>query len=196
MLGFGVGELEGRRATDFDITDPFASPSANGTGTPSDAIFDIQCRRRDGSLIWCEVVLDGFDDADLGWCWVAVHRDVTASREQQKAVDASGEQLQRALRGLPALAYSTDRELHPTLLFDNLVDPSDQARSGGLTELFGNELGEHVAEVNRRVQVTRLAAQVEVDVNLDGSARVVLNVDPVLTTDGAVAGLVGTVLRR
>jgi PAS domain S-box-containing protein len=192
MLGFGAGELEGRRSTDLDASEP----GSRQVGVLSAGQFEARCRCKDGSVIACEVTLDGFHDRYLGWCWVAVHRDVTAVREQQTAVAEYSDRLQRALHGLPALGYATDTELHPSLLFDNLVHQGNGGlRSGDAAELFGSELGAHVAEVNRRVRVTRRPATVEVDVDLVGPAHVALSAEPVLTRDGAIAGVVGSVLR-
>src|SRR3954454_21619591 len=96
------------------------------------------------------------------------------------------------------MAYTTDRDLHSTLLFDSLVDPSRTVglRKGGNVELFGHSLAKHVEDVNLRVLVTGRPARVEVDIELRGPAAVVLAVEPVLGGDGEVVGLVGTVLDR
>jgi PAS domain S-box-containing protein len=196
MLGYAEGELEGRPATDFDA-DPPAPERFVPRSQPGDDLLEVRLRRSDGSIICCELTLDGFDHPDLGWCWVAVHRDVTALKEDQAAVEWQRDHLQRALRGLPALAYSTDRDLKPTVLFDSLVRPEGgERRSGSDEELFGKSLAGEVAELNRRVLITRRSASAEFEVDLDGPATVVVNVDPVLTQDGAIEGVVGTVLRR
>jgi PAS domain S-box-containing protein len=192
MFGFGTGELEGRRSTDLDASEP----GSRQPGVLTAGQFEARCRCKDGSVMACEVTLDGFHDQYLGWCWVAVHRDVTAVREQQTAVAEYSDRLQRALHGLPALGYATDRDLHPSVLFDNLVHQGNGGvRSGDAAELFGPELGAHVAEVNRRVHVTRRSATVDVDVDLVGPARLTLSAEPVLTRDGTIAGVVGSVLR-
>jgi PAS domain S-box-containing protein len=198
MLGYSYGELEGRAATDFDVDARRAARFVTlGSGNEAANVFETRLRRSDGSIIWCEVTLEGFEDPDLGWCWVAVHREVTAVREHAVAIAQRREHLERALKGLPVLAYTTDPELRPTLLFDSLLQPGQQEpRSGSNEELFGTDLAGHVADLNQRALVTRRPATAEVEVDLGGPARVALNVDPILTPDGGVAGLVGTVLRR
>jgi PAS domain S-box-containing protein len=197
MLGYAEGDLEGRPATDFDADPPAPERFVPRTRSGGD-VLEVRLRRSDGSIICCELTLDGFDHPDLGWCWVAVHRDVTASKEHQATVEWQRDNLQRALRGLPALAYSTDRDLKPTVLFDSLVRPDEgERRSGSAEELFGDDaLAGEVAQLNRRVLITRRPATAEVHVDLAGPATVVVNVDPVLTQDGAIDGVVGTVLRR
>jgi PAS domain S-box-containing protein len=150
MLGYARGELEGRPATDFDADLPAPERFVPRTRSDDD-VLEVRLRRSDGSIICCELTLDGFDHPDLGWCWVAVHRDVTALKEHQAAVEWQRDHLQRALRGLPALAYSTDRDLKPTVLFDSLVRPDGgERRSGSDEELFGTALAREVGQLNRR----------------------------------------------
>ena len=189
MLGYESGELEGRPVSELEWDDPPAGP-----GTVS----ELRLRRRDGAEIWCETVVDGFEDVNLGWCWVGVHRDITVNREEKERMRLYGERLQDALHSLPALAYTADRELRCTLLFDNLVDPRDvtAGRTGSDMDLFGRSLAQHVGELNRRVFVTARPARAELGVDLHGPATVVVVVEPVLARDGMVAGLVGSVLDR
>src|SRR5262249_52986254 len=149
--------------------------------TATDAVFESRCRRKDASEIWCEVSLEGFEDADLGWCWIAVHRDITEAKQEQLLLDHERDRLQRALRSLPAIAYTTDRDLQPTVLFDNLLHPDQpDGRTGRYAELFGEELGAQVGDVNRRAQVTGLPARAELQIDLGWATRVVVSVDPVI----------------
>jgi PAS domain S-box-containing protein len=199
MLGYGAGALEGRRASELAWADPpldFGFPTVGGWPPEArERRSVVRCRSARGDELWCEVLIDGFDDPDLGWCWVASHRNVTQQRAEQERLDSAREHLREALDGLPLLAYSADTDLRCTVLVDGLTVPGIRAVSEGTdVEIFGATLAESVREVNRRVLVTRRAARVEVRAGLPGHPTVLLAVDPVLGADGEVVRLVGAAL--
>jgi signal transduction histidine kinase len=190
MFGYAENELEGRLAAAFD-----ASDTAPGPSEPD--VFRL--RRKDGSTFWSQLSRHGFHDPDLGWCFVEVHRDVTATKESAVAAAADKVNLAHALRALPALGYTAGRDLRPTLLFDSLIDPDgDQRRTGDASEVFGRDLGRRITEVNRRVVVTGRAATAEIEFASElgdgGLGAGTLTVDPMLTSTGAIVGVVGSLL--
>jgi PAS domain S-box-containing protein len=201
MLGYARGDLEGRPTSDLDWID---SPAVGHPGTGRRTLrratdrFEAGCRRKDGSPIWCEVTIDGFEDEDLGWCWVAVHHDITESREATRRLESQRDELGRALRSLPALAYATDRDLRCTLLFDNLVEPdrAEMPLTGADAELLGASLAKHVTSVNARALVAGRRAEAEVEVDIRGPVTVLVAADPVRAHDGTVIGVVGSVVER
>jgi PAS domain S-box-containing protein len=199
MLGYGPGELEGRTVSELDWSDPpldFGFPTIGRWPLGArEQRSVVRCRPADGGELWCEVLVEGFEDPDLGWCWVASHRDVTAQRAEREHLEASREYLREALDSLPLLAYCADPDLRCTVLVDGLTPRGVRAVSrGGDADIFGATLGESVREVNRRVLVTRRATRVEVRADLPGHPTVLLAVDPVLGADGEVVRLVGAAL--
>jgi PAS domain S-box-containing protein len=200
MFGYARGELEGRQASELDWTDETGAGTVSGMRSLWRAAdrFEAACRRKDGSVIWCEVTIDGFDDDDLGWCWVAVHHDITERREASSRLEAQHDQLGLALRSLSALAYSTDRDLQTTLLFDSLVDPGriDTPLTGSDAELLGPALARYVTEMNARALVTGRETEAEFDVDIRGPMTVLIRVEPIHTADGAFGGVVGSVVER
>jgi PAS domain S-box-containing protein len=194
MFGYARGELEGRPASDLDWTEKQQARTLWRAANR----FEARCRRKDGGEMWCEVNIDGFEDSDLGWCWVAAHHDITEAKDEERSVQSQSDQLKRALRNLPALAYTTDRDLHTTLLFDSLVDPDRDGMplSAPDAELLGPSLARHVTELNRRVLVSGRAADAEVDVDIQGPVTVFLAAEPLHADDGSVAGVVGSVVER
>jgi PAS domain S-box-containing protein len=197
MFGYARGELEGRPASELDWTDATGAIPGRTRWRAKDR-FEASCRRKDGSRIACEVNIDGFEDRDLGWCWVAVHHDITESEETRRGFETHREQLRRALRNLPALAYITDRDLHTTLLFDSLVEPErmDRPMTGTDVELLGPSLAEHVTRLNARVIVSGRPVDAEVEVDIRGPTTVLVAVEPTHADDGTVAGVVGSVVDR
>jgi PAS domain-containing protein len=201
MFHYGSGELEGRRAS---VLDWVGGPDESTTTAPPRSFrsdqFVAKCRRKDGSAIVCEVTIDGFDDADLGWCWVAAHHDISAEVGADERARREREQLGSSLRTLPALGWSCDPDLRSTLLFDNLVVPGRAALplSGDDLDLFGPALAPHISELNLRVVVTGRAAQVAVEAELEGGHRValVLVAEPVHSPRGEITGAAGSALQR
>jgi PAS domain S-box-containing protein len=195
MFGYSQGELEGRPASKLDWIDESGKSHAHWRAADR---FEAACRRKDGSRIWCEVTIDGFDDDDLGWCWVAVHHDVTERRESFEALAQQREQLRRALRNLPALGYITDRDLRATVLFDNLVEPArgEMPLTGTDSDLFGASLARHVTKLNSRVLVSERPADAEVEVDIGGPMTVLIAAEPDRAADGTVLGIVGSIVAR
>jgi PAS domain-containing protein len=193
MLGYEQGELEGRDSSELQWRD--ARP---GQGDPAHAEGTrvVRGQRKDGEIVWTELTVSGFDDPDLGWCWVSVHRDISAHKEAEEFARTEGARLADALRGLPLLAYSADRDLRCTLLLDNLVDPvrDDTPRAGPAPELFGPFLADDITSLNRRVLVTGMSAYTEA--SLGDRWKVSLWVDPLLGDDGEIIGIVGRALGR
>jgi PAS domain S-box-containing protein len=200
MFGYAKGELEGRQASELDWSDDAGALAIGGLRSLWRAAdrFEAACRRKDGSVIWCEVTIDGFDDEDRGWCWVAVHHDITERRETSRRLEAQHDQLGLALRSLPALAYATDRDLQTTLLFDSLVEPgrTDTPLTGSDAELLGPALARYVTELNARALVTGQATEAQFDVDIRGPMTVLIRVEPIHTADGAFGGVVGSVIER
>jgi PAS domain S-box-containing protein len=190
MMGYEPGELEGRDSSELRWREATDKTSADAEGGRR----MVRGRRKDGATIWTDLTINGFDDPDLGWCWVSVHRDVSAARDADHAGQLRRARLAEALRGLPLLAYNADRDLRCTLLFDNLIDPlrDDVPRSGDDSELFGPLLADHVTSLNRRVLVTGTSAHLDVPVGKE--AKVTLWVDPLLGDDGEILGIVGRAL--
>jgi PAS domain S-box-containing protein len=199
MFGYAHGELEGRQASELDWRDETGAAAVGGMRALWRAAdrFELACSRKDGSVIWCEVTIDGFEDDDLGWCWVAVHHDITDRRAAGRALEEQRDQLDLALRSLPALAYATDRDLQTTLLFDSLVDPdrTDTPCTGSDAELLG-PLARRVTKLNARALVTGVRVEGEFEVDIRGPVTVLIRAEPMYAPDGAFAGVVGSVVQR
>src|SRR4051794_9935060 len=188
MLGYEPGSTEGRRASSLGWEE---HPITSGEGG-----HDVRLVRRDGATIWCELVTDGFEDRELGWCWISAYREVTTRKQERERALLESERLRGALRSLPALAYSADRNLQCTLLFDSLVEPGRAVGSEATDhELFGARLAPHVTALNSRVLVTARTATA-VTGAVGGEPPIALAAEPVLAEDGTVVGLVGTALER
>jgi PAS domain S-box-containing protein len=87
IMGYEAGELDGRPVADINWEDEpgQAERVARQIGADlerlGEARFEVRNQRKDGSLIWCEAHIAGFDHPDHGRVWVSVQREVTARRE-------------------------------------------------------------------------------------------------------------------
>ncbi len=87
IMGYDAGELDGRPVTDINWEDEpgqaklVADQIAADLERKGEARYELRNRRKDGSLIWCEAHVVGFDHPDHGRVWVSVHQDVTSKRE-------------------------------------------------------------------------------------------------------------------
>ena len=115
IMGYEDGELDGRPVADINWEDEPGQAELIARQISADlerfgeARCELRNRRKDGSLIWCEAHVVGFDHPDHGRVWVSVQRDVTARREAR----ARSSPRQRARPGRQVGALSGTARLHP-----------------------------------------------------------------------------------
>jgi PAS domain S-box-containing protein len=86
MLGYEDRELDGRLLADINWEDEPGQAERVARRISADlerfgeARCELRNQRKDGTLIWCEAQIAGFDDPDHGRVWVSVQRDVTSQR--------------------------------------------------------------------------------------------------------------------
>ncbi len=87
IMGYEDGELDGRPVADINWEDEpgeaerVARQISADLDRSGEARCELRNRRKDGSLIWCEAHVVGFDHPDHGRVWVSVQQDVTSRRE-------------------------------------------------------------------------------------------------------------------
>jgi PAS domain S-box-containing protein len=85
-MGYEDGELDGRAVADINWEDEPGQAERVARQISADlerfgeARCELRNQRKDGSLIWCEAHIVGFDHPDHGRVWVSVQRDVTPQR--------------------------------------------------------------------------------------------------------------------
>ena len=89
MMGYEPEELDGRPVTEITWEDEPGQAElvvrqiVATVERVGEARCELRNRRKDGSLIWSEAHVVGFDHPDHGRVWVSVQQDVTARREAQ-----------------------------------------------------------------------------------------------------------------
>jgi PAS domain S-box-containing protein len=92
MLGYGPGELVGRRAVDVmlpeDLTPDEEAEREEARRCLQEqghCLYEGRRVRRDGATIWCRTTTTTFDHPRYGSVWVAVQQDVTEERRARRA---------------------------------------------------------------------------------------------------------------
>jgi PAS domain S-box-containing protein len=89
ILGYDPGELDGRPVAEINWEgepgegERLARQIMADLEHSGEASYELRNRRKDGSLIWTEAHIVGFDHPDHGKVWVAVQQDVTSRKEAQ-----------------------------------------------------------------------------------------------------------------
>jgi PAS domain S-box-containing protein len=91
IMGYDPGELDGRPVAEINWEDEPGDGERLVRQIMADlehsgeASYEVRNRRKDGSLIWTEAHIVGFDHPDHGKVWVAVQQDVTSRKEAQSS---------------------------------------------------------------------------------------------------------------
>ena len=92
MLGYGAGELVGRRAVEVmmpgDLTPAEEAEREDARRCLQEqghCIYEGRRVRRDGTTIWCRATTTTFEHPRYGPVWVAVQQDVTGERRARQA---------------------------------------------------------------------------------------------------------------
>jgi PAS domain S-box-containing protein len=93
MLGYGPGELIGRRAVEVmrpgDVTpeeEAEREDAARRLQEQGFCTYEGRRLRRDGTTIWCRTTTTTFEHPRYGTVWVAVQQDVTEERRAREAM--------------------------------------------------------------------------------------------------------------
>ena len=154
MLGYEPHELQGQTVAAINAP---AGKSPEETAQEiiaclkRDGVWsgEIPNRRKDGTVVWCDVKISTFEHAQYGTVWVSVHSDITA-RKQAEAARAESEQhlslvLEATGRGawdlhiptgelrvspfwISSLGYSAEEFLPHVSFWENLLHPEDRPR--------------------------------------------------------------------
>jgi PAS domain S-box-containing protein len=92
MLGYGPGELVGRRAVEVMLPEDL-TPAEEAEREEArrclqkqgNCVYEGRRVRRDGTTIWCRTTTTTFEHPRYGSVWVAVQQDVTEERRARRA---------------------------------------------------------------------------------------------------------------
>ena len=199
MFGYEPGELVGRPSSDLDWDeDPHiagrryrevvAELERRGRGT-----FELLNQRKDGSPMWTQVHIAGFDHPDHGKVWVSVKHDISERKWADEAHQLAEHRLRRAMRDAPLVFYTMDRNLRYTWVLNNQVSlEGDESLVGKRdADLFDADLARHLSRLNRRaLNGASVRAEVEID-GPGGRSTFDLSVSPLRGTGGQVTGVAG-----
>jgi PAS domain S-box-containing protein len=160
-----------------------------------EASLEVRNRCKNGTAIWTEAHVTGFNHPDHGKVWVTVQQEITERKEAEGALRSSEERLRAAVRRAPLVLFTLDRDLRYTWLFNNQVGLAGDQSAIGKTdkEIFGADAGRRLSSIYRRVLATEEGVHTEIVLELArGPATFDLAVEPLREPDGNVRGVAGT----
>jgi PAS domain S-box-containing protein len=199
ICGYAPDEMEGRVSHEL-LLPPEVQPRARArlaerlAGVPGG--FEAVLLRRDGSRLWAQVAGVPYRDgtgAVIGT--IEVVKDVTEQRMAAEQLRASEERLRLILGQVPALIWTTDRELRFTssagqALAALALDP-DQVRGLSLYQYFGTENPDALGIAEHRRALGGEVSRYE----MEWGGRIFSSVvEPFRDAAGAVTGVLGVAL--
>jgi PAS domain S-box-containing protein len=193
--GYPAEELLGRRARQVLFT-PGGRRRVRRRLRRSDeeeGRFDVELVRKDGRLLWLEMEiapLIGADEEAVGT--LAAFHDASGRRQAQKALSASEQRLRLLLEQVPAILWTTDRELRFTSsagsgLATLDLDPGEVVGMS-LQEFFGIEDPDFapIAEHRRAVAGSSTSYDFEW-----AGVHYSVQLEPLRSRSGGIEGVVG-----
>jgi PAS domain-containing protein len=119
----------------------------------SEASFELHNRRKDGTQFWTSAHATAFDDPDHGRVWALIQQEIARPTEAREPRSASDALLRELIERVPLVAFSLDRELRYTWVFDHRSGLAADGDAGGISDkdLFGSAGARALSELNRRV---------------------------------------------
>ena len=115
MFGYGPGEMVGKStAFLFGSGEDYEAAGARmyaQLATGSAFVVERELRRRDGSMIWCKVVIKAIDPAHPEEGAIGIYEDITAERAARATLEASRDALERAVAQRTEELQSANRRL-------------------------------------------------------------------------------------
>ena len=115
MFGYGPGEMVGKSSAFlFGSGEDYEAAGARmyaQLATGSAFVVERELRRRDGSMIWCKVVIKAIDPAHPEEGAIGIYEDITVERAARETLEASRDALERAVAQRTEELQSANRRL-------------------------------------------------------------------------------------
>jgi two-component system, cell cycle sensor histidine kinase and response regulator CckA len=191
LFGWTAEEVTGQPLRHIVPVDAGAERSAAALRSAADWTGELPVRRRDGTRILVGVTLSALRDSSgevIGR--IGISTDVTERREAENALRESEQRLRLFVDSLPAVMWTTDRDLRITSI-----------RGAGLARLgdiAGRALGLHISEFAQAPNLVRSARALEgvpVTSETEWNGRFFdMHIEPMRDPEGVITGTVGIAL--
>ena len=190
MFGYSPDEMVGLPSTDLCVPEDRARLRAH-MAAQSDAPLEGTALRRDGSTFPVEVV-GRTVETDGRTLRVVLARDLTERRERERARAEQDARYRVVVHQLPAVVWTTDRDLRITMIDGLLAEsnvPATDPRIGERVEVI---LGAHEdPEAGLAAHERALAGEASAYVVRARSGIFEVSLEPLRDPDGTVQGVIG-----
>ncbi len=130
IFGYTEGELAGQSVHILNYEETKVTPEATvqdiigQLDRDGDAQYEVQNKKKDGTLFWCRAHTSTFEHPEYGTVYVAVQEDTTELKLTEQALQASTNRLNFLLNYSPVVIFSSkpDDDYGATFISENVKD--------------------------------------------------------------------------
>ena len=159
MLGYDSGELNGQHVSIVNyVTKSVTTEDANQATLSAllqntEATYEVQNLKKDGTPFWCSVTTSVFRHPDYGDVLVAVHQDITERKGIEEALRESQEKFRQMAENIQAIFWIKDIRNQQVLYVSNAYETIWQRSCEDLYQNHLNWLDAIHPEDRQRVEI-------------------------------------------
>ncbi len=159
MFGYESNELNGQHVSIVNcVTKSVTTKNVNQATLSAvlqntEATYEVQNLKKDGTPFWCSVTASVFRHPDYGDVLVAVHQDITERKGIEEALRESEEKFRQLAENIQAVFWMTDNQSQQVLYVSNAYETIWQRNCEDLYHNYANWLDAIHPEDRQRVEI-------------------------------------------